>query len=74
MREGANVNVADKVGDIPLHEALRHYTLSQLRQLQDVQDVGFITCFLAAHGADLELQNKNGYIKGQENEGGLKKG
>ncbi|XP_044595282.1 E3 ubiquitin-protein ligase MIB1-like isoform X2 [Cotesia glomerata] len=77
VREGANVNVADKDGDTPLHEALRHHTLSQLRQLQDVKDVGrllmglgsqgqdkksssFIACFLAAHGADLELKNKKG--------------
>ncbi|KAK0083730.1 hypothetical protein PV325_008328 [Microctonus aethiopoides] len=77
VREGANVNVADKDGDTPLHEALRHHTLSQLRQLQDVRDVGrllmglgtqgqdkksssFIACFLAAHGADLELKNKKG--------------
>ena len=40
MREGANLNVTDKDGDTPLHEALRHHTLSQLRQLQDMQDVG----------------------------------
>ncbi|KAJ8680934.1 hypothetical protein QAD02_016721 [Eretmocerus hayati] len=77
VREGANLNVADKDGDTPLHEALRHHTLSQLRQLQDVQDVGrllmglgtqgqdkksssFIACFLAAHGADLEIKNKKG--------------
>lgn len=77
VREGANLNVADKDGDTPLHEALRHHTLSQLRQLQDVQDVGrllmglgtqgqdkksssFIACYLAAHGADLELKNKKG--------------
>lgn len=32
--------MADKDGDTPLHEALRHHTLSQLRQLQDMQDVG----------------------------------
>ncbi|CAL7934980.1 unnamed protein product [Xylocopa violacea] len=77
VREGANLNVADKDGDTPLHEALRYHTLSQLRQLQDVQDVGrllmglgaqgqdkksssFIACFLAAHGADLQLKNKKG--------------
>ena len=40
VREGCNLNVADKDGDTPLHEALRHHTLSQLRQLQDMQDVG----------------------------------
>ena len=32
--------MTDKDGDTPLHEALRHHTLSQLRQLQDMQDVG----------------------------------
>ena len=40
VREGCNMNVPDKDGDTPLHEALRHHTLSQLRQLQDMQDVG----------------------------------
>lgn len=40
VREGSNLNIPDKDGDTPLHEALRHHTLSQLRQLQDVQDVG----------------------------------
>ncbi|GLH14268.1 E3 ubiquitin-protein ligase mind-bomb [Gryllus bimaculatus] len=42
VREGSNLNIPDKDGDTPLHEALRHHTLSQLRQLQDVQDVGKI--------------------------------
>ena len=40
VREGCDLNVPDKDGDTPLHEALRHHTLSQLRQLQDMQDVG----------------------------------
>lgn len=40
VREGCNLNLADKDGDTALHEALRHHTLSQLRQLQDMQDVG----------------------------------
>lgn len=40
VREGANLNVPDKDGDTPLHEALRHHTLSQLRQLQDVEGFG----------------------------------
>lgn len=43
VREGANLNLADKDGDTPLHEALRHHTLSQLRQLQDMQDVGKVS-------------------------------
>ena len=34
VRENCNLNVTDKDGDTPLHEALRHHTLSQLRQLQ----------------------------------------
>ncbi|MPC84021.1 E3 ubiquitin-protein ligase MIB1 [Portunus trituberculatus] len=41
--EGANLNLADKDGDTPLHKALRHHTLSQLRQLQDMQDVGKVS-------------------------------
>lgn len=46
VREGANLNIPDKDGDTPLHEALRHHTLYQLRQLQDMQDVGkvYIAC------------------------------
>lgn len=43
VREGCNLNIADKDGDTPLHEALRHHTLSQLRQLQDMQDVGKVS-------------------------------
>nr|CAG4652152.1 EOG090X0D3U [Triops cancriformis] len=38
VREGCNLNLPDKDGDTPLHEALRHHTLSQLRQLQDMQE------------------------------------
>ncbi|KAK2723321.1 hypothetical protein QYM36_001843 [Artemia franciscana] len=38
VREGCSLNIPDKDGDTPLHEALRHHTLSQLRQLQDMQD------------------------------------
>ncbi|XP_015601885.1 E3 ubiquitin-protein ligase MIB1 isoform X2 [Cephus cinctus] len=52
VREGANLNVADKDGDTPLHEALRHHTLTQLRQLQDVQDVGRLLISLGAQGHD----------------------
>lgn len=64
-----------KDGDTPLHEALRHHTLQQLRRLQDVRDASLISgfvhaqdkkssasiaCFLAAHGADLTIKNKKG--------------
>ena len=45
VREGCNLNIADKDGDTALHEALRHHTLSQLRQLQDMQDVGKVSQF-----------------------------
>ena len=40
VRAGAKLDIQDKDGDTPLHEALRHHTLSQLRQLQDMQEVG----------------------------------
>lgn len=64
-------------GDTPLHEALRHHTLQQLRRLQDARDTALlsglahahdkkssasIACFLAAHGADLSVKNKKGVI------------
>lgn len=74
VQEGANLNIPDKDGDTPLHEALRHHTLSQLKQLQDVEGFGkllmglrnpnnkkasaSIACFLAANGADLNLKNR----------------
>lgn len=50
VREGANLNVTDKDGDTPLHEALRHHTLSQLGQLQDMQDVGKLLMGLGGGG------------------------
>jgi hypothetical protein len=31
--------LTDKDGDTPLHEAVRHHTLSQLKLIQDSQDV-----------------------------------
>ena len=33
MEEGANVNLADRYGDTPLHGALRHYTMTTIKQL-----------------------------------------
>ncbi|XP_034655842.1 E3 ubiquitin-protein ligase mind-bomb [Drosophila subobscura] len=74
VQDGADLNIPDKDGDTPLHEALRHHTLSQLKQLQDVEGFGkllmglrnannkkasaSIACFLAANGADLTLKNR----------------
>ena len=41
VEEGANMDLADKFGDCPLHEALRHHTMSQLRHLQESpEDIG----------------------------------
>ena len=50
VRDGADLNVPDKDGDTALHEALRHHTLSQLRQLQDMQDVGKLLMGLGTPG------------------------
>ena len=33
VEEGANVNIADRYGDTPLHGALRHYTMTTIKQL-----------------------------------------
>lgn len=43
VKKKASLNIADKDGDTPLHEALRNHTLSQLRQLQDLQDIGRVS-------------------------------
>ena len=41
VEEGANMDLGDKFGDRPLHEALRHHTMSQLRHLKESpQDIG----------------------------------
>lgn len=51
--KNANVNLADKDGDTCLHEALRHHTLSQLKQLQEVGDSGKImNLFTKTNGYD----------------------
>lgn len=55
VREGCNLNIPDKDGDTPLHEALRHHTLSQLRHLQDMQDVAKVGRGSAAAAGNLEL-------------------
>jgi E3 ubiquitin-protein ligase mind-bomb len=41
VQHNCNLNLQDKDGDTPLHCILRHHTLSQLKQLQDMQDVIF---------------------------------
>ena len=40
MDEGADMDIGDKFGDRPLHEALRYHTMSQLKQLEEANDVG----------------------------------
>ena len=34
------MDLGDKFGDSPLHEALRHHTMSHLKQMQEANDVG----------------------------------
>ena len=63
---GANVNITDKDGDSPLHECLRHLTLSQLRsdsrqQLVDARNLSLsIATCLVRQGASLNIRNKKG--------------
>ncbi|XP_072016181.1 E3 ubiquitin-protein ligase MIB1-like [Amphiura filiformis] len=52
VRAGSKLDIPDKDGDTPLHEALRHHTLSQLRQLQDMQDVGKLLMGLGTQSGD----------------------
>ena len=40
VEKGAGMDIGDKFGDRPLHEALRHHTMSQLRHLQADKDIG----------------------------------
>ncbi len=40
VEEGATLDSGDKFGDCPLHEALRHHTMSQLKTLQEGKDIG----------------------------------
>ncbi len=39
VEEGATLDCGDKFGDSPLHEALRHHTMSQLKNLQEGKDI-----------------------------------
>ncbi|XP_033645238.1 E3 ubiquitin-protein ligase MIB1-like [Asterias rubens] len=64
VRAGAKLDIPDKDGDTPLHEALRHHTLSQLRQLQDMQDVGKVST---------RIVKKNQLLMGLGNQSGDKK-
>ena len=65
VQAGANVNIADKDGDTPLHEALRHHTLSQLRQLQDMQDVGKLIMGLGRDAAEKKSSSSIAIILAQ---------
>ena len=57
------MNITDKDGDTPLHEALRHHTLSQLRQLQDMQDVGKLLMGLGGGPGAGEFLTNRGSVR-----------
>lgn len=59
---GAMLNVPDKDGDTPLHEALRHHTLSQIRQLQDVQGVSKLLMGLSCDRQDKDKKKTSATI------------
>ena len=63
VRSGGNLNITDKDGDTPLHEALRHHTLSQLRQLQDMQDVGKLLMGLGGGPGAGEFLTNRGSVR-----------
>lgn len=46
------MNIPDKDGDTPLHEALRNHTLSQIKQLQHLDDYDKLSIVL--NGQDQE--------------------
>ena len=46
VEKGAGMDIGDKFGDRPLHEALRHHTMSQLRHLQADKDIGKVNTIL----------------------------
>ena len=43
------MDIGDKFGDRPLHEALRHHTMSQLRHLQADKDIGKVNIDSSVH-------------------------
>ncbi|XP_065199147.1 E3 ubiquitin-protein ligase mib1-like [Sycon ciliatum] len=69
----ARVDICDKEGDTVLHEAVRHHTMQQLKQLQantdvsmvvagvgDKQQSASIALFLSANGVNPEVKNNKG--------------
>jgi len=73
IKEGASLEMADKDGDTPLHEAVRYHCFLQLKQLHGLANLEkllldiiaddptkkstSIACFLVEQGADLTSKN-----------------
>ena len=66
------MDIGDKFGDRPLHEALRHHTMSQLRHLQADKDIGkvgvggivWLTCSTVKQGFTCKLLPVHLYADG----------
>ena len=54
------MDLGDKFGDRPLHEALRHHTMSQLRHLKESpQDIGKVVSGVRL-GGEMEGKGEKG--------------
>jgi len=73
VREGADVNISDKDGETPLHEALRQHTLAQLEQLRDTRDASKVYCRSATVIPRLIYRFLNQLLTGLDTPGGMDK-